>query len=61
LKNKSKSDPVNDTFHTYCGKQLIQQIIMEFDDIRKIPDLDFIDFDLLEKDLHKKIIAEIRY
>ena len=58
LKNKSKSDPVNDSFRTYCTKQLIQQIINEFNEIRKIPDLDFIDFDLLEKDLHKKTVQE---
>ena len=58
LKNKSKSDPVNDNFNRYCSKQLFQEIINEFDEIRKIPDLDFIDFDLLEKDLHKKTVQK---
>lgn len=51
LKNNSKDDPLRSEELNVFSNQLKKELINEFDDFRNNPDLNFIDFDLLEKDI----------
>jgi asparagine synthase (glutamine-hydrolysing) len=65
LENKSKDDPVKSHYFSEIIKKVEQDFINEFETFRNNPDLSFVDFDLLEKNLPKiragKMDASIFY
>ena len=53
LENKSKDDPVKSHYFSEMVKKVEQDFINELETFRNNPDLSFVDFDLLEKNLPK--------
>ena len=53
FENKSKDDPVKSHYFSEMVRKVEQGFINEFETFRNNPDLSFVDFDLLEKNLPK--------